>query len=529
MCNLNTTNRQQNARTRGSILLMVLVAIVIMSLTTSSYLLFMRNEHLAVRYRGNHLQTELLVQSGAEYLRAWLDQTTNEIEQQGGLIDNPEAMQDVLVIEDEMPGYRGRFTVIAPAMYQGYYEDMRYGLENESAKLNLNSLIVEDSTNSSSSSSSSADSVTPQERLLAIPGMDEAVADAILDWLDNDDTQRINGAESDYYLSLNPPYEPRNGPIRHLDELLMVQGVTPELLYGLDSNRNYMADIDELPYGLLESLDNTNGELDRGWSAYLTVHSLEINATSEGEQKIDLNSDDLQTLHGQLETALGREAANFIIFYRQSGAANSNGPTVQSNSLNPDFGKPAQTQIISILDLIDVIVRAEPLAPAQPQLTESPWKDTASDYRGDFANLLDVASGSSAKLIAGRININQASLPVLLSLPGMTETLADQIVSLRSAELDLTIDDQRHPTWLIAEGLLNREELRPMLPYMTTLGDVYSGQVVGYFEAGTARSRAAILLDRSGETTELVGWQELGGLGPGFSQRELSTLVEDRK
>ena len=29
---------------------------------------------------------------------------------------------------------------------------------------------------------------------------------------------------------------PRNGPITDLDELLLVRGVTPELLYGLDQN-----------------------------------------------------------------------------------------------------------------------------------------------------------------------------------------------------------------------------------------------------------------------------------------------------
>ena len=46
-----------------------------------------------------------------------------------------------------------------------------------------------------------------------------------------------NGAESDYYGSLSPPYAPRNGPPVTIEELLLVRGVTPQLLFGLDAAR----------------------------------------------------------------------------------------------------------------------------------------------------------------------------------------------------------------------------------------------------------------------------------------------------
>ena len=64
-----------------------------------------------------------------------------------------------------------------------------------------------------------------------------AILNAIKDWLDSGDDDAItgvSGAESDYYESLDPPYTARNGPIRHLGELLRIKGVTPELLYGID-------------------------------------------------------------------------------------------------------------------------------------------------------------------------------------------------------------------------------------------------------------------------------------------------------
>jgi general secretion pathway protein K len=58
------------------------------------------------------------------------------------------------------------------------------------------------------------------------------LVDSILDWRDNDNLHRLNGAEDDYYLSLSPPYTAKNGPFDAVEELLWVRGVTPELFFG---------------------------------------------------------------------------------------------------------------------------------------------------------------------------------------------------------------------------------------------------------------------------------------------------------
>jgi general secretion pathway protein K len=63
------------------------------------------------------------------------------------------------------------------------------------------------------------------------------IINSLKDWLDSGDDDAItglNGAESDYYLGLDPPYECQNGPISHLDELMLVRGITPELYHGLE-------------------------------------------------------------------------------------------------------------------------------------------------------------------------------------------------------------------------------------------------------------------------------------------------------
>jgi type II secretory pathway component PulK len=59
------------------------------------------------------------------------------------------------------------------------------------------------------------------------------ISGALADWIDRDDFPHTsNGAESDYYLGLDPPMRAKNGPIDDIRELLLVRGVTPELFWG---------------------------------------------------------------------------------------------------------------------------------------------------------------------------------------------------------------------------------------------------------------------------------------------------------
>lgn len=60
----------------------------------------------------------------------------------------------------------------------------------------------------------------------------DAVANAILDWRDADDETRLNGAESDFYLSLPRRYLAKNSRLDSLEELMQIRGITPEMFYG---------------------------------------------------------------------------------------------------------------------------------------------------------------------------------------------------------------------------------------------------------------------------------------------------------
>jgi len=66
------------------------------------------------------------------------------------------------------------------------------------------------------------------------PDAADEIVDAVLDWKDSDDLHRLHGVESDYYLSLPKPYRAGNADFKTLEELILVKGISPEILYGTD-------------------------------------------------------------------------------------------------------------------------------------------------------------------------------------------------------------------------------------------------------------------------------------------------------
>ncbi|MDG2305471.1 MAG: type II secretion system protein GspK [Candidatus Binatia bacterium] len=60
----------------------------------------------------------------------------------------------------------------------------------------------------------------------------DEIAAGILDWRDEDDEVRVNGAETDYYLDQPRPYAAKNAKMDSLEELLLIRGVTWDLYHG---------------------------------------------------------------------------------------------------------------------------------------------------------------------------------------------------------------------------------------------------------------------------------------------------------
>jgi type II secretory pathway component PulK len=554
---------------QGSMLLLVLVVVAMLALGTSTFSLMMQNEHHATRQMGRQQQALRLAESGVAFLRAFLALGDEQLLQQSGLWNNPETLQGVLILDDPLPAFRGRFTILAPASDTGHEADIRYGLENESAKLNLNTLLSTqpdrpnsqpqgDSTDSIESSPTASGN-SARERLLALPGMDVNLADAILDYLDADDLPREYGAEQAYYQQLDPPYQPINGPLAHLDQLLEIRGITSALLYGIDTNRNFLVDPNEGTQA--DGIDSADSSLQRGWSAYLTVVSGERMLTPGDEARIDINSTSLQDLSTKLSSHLDAGQVNFILALRQYGPqqggqekspssgnqapaslapkgqtsnpqsatdkSNTTSQTVTAEQITIDFNKKPTYQLKTLWDLVGVNVEIPGSENRASQLLESPWPDSPNTYQNNWPDLADQIQIGKEKHKTGRINILTAPRAVLQTLAPLSDSAIESVLRLRESEIDLAASPQRHTSWLLARDLVTLEEMKKLAPQITCRGDVYCGQVVGYFDSGRPMARIMITLDRIDPMPRLIDWQDLSSLGPGFSAELLGIEETD--
>ena len=97
-------------------------------------------------------------------------------------------------------------------------------IEDERGKLNFNALA------NMPDPQARVPMILRYKRLFEYLQLDPRVVDAIVDWVDQDEVPEPDGAESSYYQTLRPPYKASNAPLQSLDELLMVKGLTPDML-----------------------------------------------------------------------------------------------------------------------------------------------------------------------------------------------------------------------------------------------------------------------------------------------------------
>jgi type II secretory pathway component PulK len=169
---------------------------------------------------------------------------------------------------DGTPPDPGQIPCEAVSVGAGYFWILRppgdtetgycFGPVDEASKVNINSAT--------------------EDMLMNLPNMTSDIAASIVDWRSPPAAAASEGAESDYYLSLADPYTCKNSPFETIDELLLVEGVTPQLLYGDDANRNGVLDPNEFDSTLgVSGSSITAGatHVDGGWNTDVTVYSSE--------------------------------------------------------------------------------------------------------------------------------------------------------------------------------------------------------------------------------------------------------------
>ncbi len=519
---LNKNMLLANHNRSGFVLLMVLVAVILMSLSAYSFAILMRTEEEATILAGYRTQSRLLVDSGAEAMRMFLAQDRQTLRDAGGLWDNSAIFQGRLIRQDPEPepATTGYFSVIAPGMDQdGYLSAFRYGLIDESTRLNLNILPKMDEFQPDGG----------KQLLMALPEMTEDVAEAILDWIDTDDESRPSGAEAGYYTSQSPPYMPKNGPLSSVEELLLVRGVTPELLFGNDVNRNGMIDDQEM----VEQLSVTSDpDMQLGWANFMTIFSQEANKNWEGLQRVNINGEDLVQLERDLSSVMSSQWVNFILAYRINGAFQGEMPEEGKNG--EAFGEidlsaqEGSNQFLQILDLIDSKTTITWDGQEVETVLQSPISsDDLARFGIGVATMMDNLTVIQAATIPGRINIMQAPRRVISSIPGLTPEQVDKIIQVREYELndpDLTDINRRYETWLLVELIVDLPTMRSISPFVCAKGDVYRAEVIGYFENGEATSRAEVVYDTTEPLPRLLFWRDKSHLPLGQSVENLGIV-----
>lgn len=316
----NEIRRQRRAlRTvsgdRGSVLVLVLVVVALLSLGAYTFAEFMIVEAEATATYGREVQAQAAAMSGVEQAASLMQFRYDSAAP--SLYNSPQYFEGILVRDSQFAKARCRVSVVSSAEQDATGHAVRYGLTDESAKLNLNALAAW----------VAAKTITPAQAETMLtnlsPDMTPDIADAILDWMDTDQTAMVGtgtGAEIDYYQGLIPPYPTKDNFLDTLDELLLVKGVTPTLLFGEDANHNGILDPNEDDGANSLPLDNADGMLQRGLSQFLTVYSRENNLQPDGTPRININQSDLTLLHQAVSSKFDSQTAKFIIAYRLGGS-----------------------------------------------------------------------------------------------------------------------------------------------------------------------------------------------------------------
>lgn len=554
----------KSSLSRGSVLLLVIVVVAMLTLAAYNFAQLMTTELEAASMYTLDVQSRCTADSGVEFVATLLGGRQVQAE---NLFHNPQLFMGRVVSASPHLKANSRFTIISPVESDPKSSGIRYGLMDESAKLNLNSLPKLGLTN---------DQIN--EKLMKIPNVTIEIADAILDWMDSDDTKNPYGAESETYEQMSPPYKAKNGPFETIDELLLVNGITPTLLYGEDANRNGLLDPNENDGDLSPPLDNADGVLDHGFVAYFTVNALESNRRKDGTLKINLNDGFLTDLYDKLVEAFNEDAANFVIAYRLNGPAtpipeSKTNPVVESTTLSSnaststsaaapqtlideqaaqgltDFlasvtksggtvtrggmdlskgGKPANN-ITSIWCLLGTKATAQ--VNGSNTTFTSPWSDDPGSVAATLPELMDKLTTTKDEFLPGRVNINQARREILLGLPTMTEDLVNQIMAAQKLDGNgqpsvETLQEHNTTAWLYAENLIDKAGMISLEPSITAHGDVYRVQVLGFFDGGGPVARVEAMIDGTKLPPRVISQRDLNELGRGYSRPQLLHIVK---
>jgi type II secretory pathway component PulK len=347
----------------------------------------------------------------------------------------------------------GYFWVLHPDPTQD--QTYQYGITDEAGKLNINTAT--------------------SDEVMLLPNMtDQDIADSIVDWAASaDDPPGPDGAQSDYYQSLPEPYECKNSPYETVEELLLVKDVTPLLLYGYDLNHDGVFDAAEQKIaGTGSMFGGVNGTTtdSRGIFNYVTCYSVEPNTTVSGGPRVNVNNRNTTALQNVLSAALSSSRSKAVMTQINNAIAGARSPN----------------------------------AIVFPTIGNFYTKSTMTS--DEFALVADQLTASASTTLTGLINVNTASAQVLGTLPGLTESDAQSIISQRTSGANTG-----SIAWVF--DALSATKAQAIAGDITARSFQYSADIVAVSGDGRAFKRVRIVVDSRTLPAQVIYRKDLTSLG----------------
>jgi type II secretory pathway component PulK len=360
-----------------------------------------------------------------------------------------------------------------------------FGLRDEGSKLNINSATY--------------------DQLMKLPNMTDQVAGSIVDWRDADDTPTNGGAESSYYGSLPSPYTAKNAPYETVEELLLVQGVSRELLYG-----NGFAP----PLGVPANTRGTSGQgvtdlqTARGLFDLLTVYSKEPAEATAATAGGTGGTGGTGTTGGA-----GTGAA--------AGATQKvslNNPGARENLrqlLEDKFGKKRSDEIVA--------------AAAGQSFDDAFAFAFAAKLSGDeLSEIYDSLTvtpdqGAPPQQPKPKINVNTAPRDVLLCLPNLESADVDKMVGQRQSNPQGT-----DTVGWVLDALGEKASKAKLGQFINGKSSQYTADIVAVSGNGRAFKHVRIVVDASGTTPKIVYRRDFTDRGWPMEPEVLASLRAGR-
>ncbi len=434
--------RNYQMKEQGIILIVILWILVILTTIALGFGHSMMVEYRISSYEIDKLKTMEIAKAGIE--RAIAELTNDTTNLNAGTLTSPWRTTGVMGSYQNVSTGDGYYTLffgdVSGDNQSSGYGQVGYGLTDENSKININSASV--------------------TTLMWLTNGDQILVNNIMTWRGGSTTGPNAGAGDSYYTQLNPPYNCKYAPFDTVEELLLVSGMTPEILFGDNTSLN----------GIL-SANDPNGIQGLGLYPYLTVYSYDLNQALDGTRRINLT---------QSANSLGRALRPLL----QHGLTSGDITNIVNYRQNNRF-----TSIGSLLNV--------------PGITSAKF-GMASDY----------VTISNSSTLPGLVNFNTASEAVLSALPGMNSTLAGQIIQQRTGTPFTNLGDVVNV--IGTSPFINGNPNRNVSSWVTVRSSQFSIQSLGRLNNKPAYTRLIAVVDRAVVPIQILYFRDISSLGSGI-------------